>query len=129
VQYPSNAPYAHWTRNFANSSLAENASCAVALFADRYDYFLGNSLVLGQVSNVGNYSTGGGDTKYGWDAYDCSRKFPAICEFSADTVQCPPPSPPPLPPPEPPSPPAPPAPPTCAPVLNSTFFCKSDLTK
>jgi hypothetical protein len=129
LQYPSEAPYAHWAASFSNNSLAENASCAIALAAQRYDYFLGNKLVSQDVNNPSLYSTAGADSKYGWTAYDCSQKYGAVCEFAADTVQCPPPFPPPLPPPSPPSPPSPPAPPTCAPTLNATFFCKSDLSK
>jgi hypothetical protein len=129
LQYPSESPYAHWAASFSNNSLAENASCAIALAAQRFDYFLGNKLVSKDVNSPSLYNTAGNDAKYGWTAYDCSQKFAAVCEFAADTVQCPPPFPPPLPPPSPPSPPSPPAPPTCAPTLNATFFCKSDLSK
>jgi hypothetical protein len=64
-QYPSNLPYAHWTRTFANASLADNASCSVALFAERYDYFLGDENNVNQVNTASFYSTGGFDAKYG----------------------------------------------------------------
>jgi hypothetical protein len=65
-QYPSNTPYAHWTRTFANNSLADNASCAVALFAERYDYFLGDDgNNVTQVNSASLYSAAGFDAKYG----------------------------------------------------------------